>query len=127
MMMANLHAAAARLPADALRSARNAIAALTKRLAHRNPNVQIYALEVSGTRRWDPRMAADGDDVADGGGGAPCSLALADAALDYVARLTTHPQLTNTLAQNCGQPLLEEMSSRTWTGALSRLVNDRVG
>ncbi|WOO78542.1 Class E vacuolar protein-sorting machinery protein HSE1 [Vanrija pseudolonga] len=58
--------------------ARNAIAALTKRLAHRNPNVQIYALE-----------------------------------------------LTNTLAQNCGQPLLEEMSSRTWTGALSRLVNDR--
>lgn len=27
--------------------ARNAIAALQKRLSHRNPNVQIYALEVS--------------------------------------------------------------------------------
>ncbi|KAL1407493.1 ESCRT-0 subunit protein hse1 [Vanrija albida] len=59
--------------------ARNAIAALTRRLTHRNPNVQIYALE-----------------------------------------------LTNTLAQNCGKPLLEEMSSRTWTGGLSRLVNDRM-
>lgn len=28
------------------RSARNAIAALQKRLSHRNPNVQLYALEV---------------------------------------------------------------------------------
>ena len=28
-------------------SARNAVAALQKRLSHRNPNVQLYALEVS--------------------------------------------------------------------------------
>lgn len=36
-------------PGSALiaRSARNAIAALQKRLSHRNPNVQLYALEVS--------------------------------------------------------------------------------
>ncbi|ORY24203.1 hypothetical protein BCR39DRAFT_582372 [Naematelia encephala] len=58
--------------------ARNAIGALQKRLSHRNPNVQLYALE-----------------------------------------------LANTLAQNCGKPLLEELSSRGWTGALDRLVNDR--
>lgn len=49
-----------------------------KRLSHRNPNVQIYALE-----------------------------------------------LANTLAQNCGKPLHEELSSRSWTGALTRLINDR--
>lgn len=60
-------------------SARNAVAALVKRLAHRNPNVQMYALE-----------------------------------------------LANTLAQNCSKPLHEELSSRTWTTALTRLVNDRV-
>lgn len=60
-------------------SARNAIAALVKRLSHRNPNVQIYALE-----------------------------------------------LANTLAQNCGKPLQEELASRTWTGALERILNDRV-
>ncbi|KAK1922734.1 glycosyl transferase [Papiliotrema laurentii] len=58
--------------------ARNAVGALQKRLAHRNPSVQLYALE-----------------------------------------------LANTLAQNCGKPLLEELSSRNWTGALDRLVNDR--
>jgi hypothetical protein len=28
-------------------SARNAVASLQKRLSHRNPNVQLYALEVS--------------------------------------------------------------------------------
>lgn len=60
-------------------SARNAVAALTKRLSHRNPNVQLYALE-----------------------------------------------LANTLAQNCGKPIHQELSSRTWTGALTRLVNERV-
>lgn len=49
-----------------------------KRLSHRNPNVQIYALE-----------------------------------------------LANTLAQNCGKPLHEELSSRAWTGALERLITDR--
>ncbi|KAK4689366.1 signal transducing adaptor molecule, partial [Tremellales sp. Uapishka_1] len=58
--------------------ARHAVGALQKRLAHRNPNVQIYALE-----------------------------------------------LANTLVQNCGKPLLEELSSRNWTSALDRLVNDR--
>ncbi|EIW65817.1 hypothetical protein TREMEDRAFT_36025 [Tremella mesenterica DSM 1558] len=57
---------------------RQAVAALQKRLAHRNPNVQLYALE-----------------------------------------------LANTLAQNCGKSLLEELSSRNWTSALDRLVNDR--
>ncbi|KAK8844167.1 hypothetical protein IAR55_006961 [Kwoniella newhampshirensis] len=58
--------------------ARQAIAALQKRLSHRNPNVQLYALE-----------------------------------------------LANTLAQNCGKDLLGELSSRNWTTALDRLVNDR--
>ncbi|OCF56299.1 class E vacuolar protein-sorting machinery protein HSE1 [Kwoniella mangroviensis CBS 10435] len=58
--------------------ARQAVAALTKRLSHRNPNVQLYALE-----------------------------------------------LANTLAQNCGKELYGELSSRGWTGALDRLVNDR--
>ncbi|ORX39295.1 hypothetical protein BD324DRAFT_619177 [Kockovaella imperatae] len=63
---------------DGSTGARNAVGALTKRLTHRNPSVQLYALE-----------------------------------------------LANTLAQNCGKPLMEEMSSRNWTGALDRLVNDR--
>ncbi|WWC91043.1 uncharacterized protein L201_005983 [Kwoniella dendrophila CBS 6074] len=58
--------------------ARQAVAALTKRLSHRNPNVQLYALE-----------------------------------------------LANTLAQNCGKELYGELSSRGWTAALDRLVNDR--
>ncbi|WVQ74449.1 hypothetical protein IAR50_004050 [Cryptococcus sp. DSM 104548] len=58
--------------------ARLAIAALQKRLSHRNPNVQIYALE-----------------------------------------------LANVLAQNCGKEILGELSSRNWTQALDRLVNDR--
>ncbi|WWD21174.1 hypothetical protein CI109_105658 [Kwoniella shandongensis] len=58
--------------------ARQAIGALQKRLSHRNPNVQLYALE-----------------------------------------------LANTLAQNCGKELLGELSSRNWTTALDRLVNDR--
>jgi signal transducing adaptor molecule len=35
-------------------------------------------------------------------------------------------ELANTLVQNCGKPLHEELASRTWTGALTRLVNDRV-
>ncbi|GFZ47158.1 Class E vacuolar protein-sorting machinery protein hse1 [Saitozyma sp. JCM 24511] len=63
---------------DGQNGARNAIGALQKRLSHRNPNVQLYALE-----------------------------------------------LANTLAQNCGKPLFEEMSSRNWTAALDRLINDR--
>ncbi|WWC72936.1 uncharacterized protein I206_106900 [Kwoniella pini CBS 10737] len=58
--------------------ARQAVASLTKRLSHRNPNVQLYALE-----------------------------------------------LANTLVQNCGKELYGELSSRGWTGALDRLVNDR--
>ncbi|CAD6580443.1 MAG: ESCRT-0 subunit protein hse1 [Tremellales sp. Tagirdzhanova-0007] len=63
---------------DGQAGARNAVLALQKRLSHRNPNVQLYALE-----------------------------------------------LANTLAQNCGKPLLEELSSRGWTTALDRLINDR--
>ncbi|WVQ93060.1 hypothetical protein IAU59_000124 [Kwoniella sp. CBS 9459] len=58
--------------------ARQAVAALQKRLSHRNPNVQLYALE-----------------------------------------------LANTLAQNCDKELLGELSSRNWTSALDRLINDR--
>jgi signal transducing adaptor molecule len=69
------------------------VAALQKRLAHRNPNVQLYALEVSYKQPFD---------------------------------LSAHAKLANTLAQNCSKPLLEELSSRPWTGALDRLINDRV-
>ncbi|WVN87815.1 uncharacterized protein L203_103010 [Cryptococcus depauperatus CBS 7841] len=58
--------------------ARQAVASLQKRLAHRNPNVQLYALE-----------------------------------------------LANSLAQNCDKNLLGELSSRNWTSALDRLINDR--
>ncbi|OCF39579.1 class E vacuolar protein-sorting machinery protein HSE1 [Kwoniella heveanensis CBS 569] len=58
--------------------ARQAVAALQKRLSHRNPSVQLYALE-----------------------------------------------LANTLAQNCDKELLGELSSRNWTSALDRLINDR--
>ncbi|WVF65387.1 hypothetical protein IAT40_000114 [Kwoniella sp. CBS 6097] len=58
--------------------ARQAVAALQKRLSHRNPNVQLYALE-----------------------------------------------LANTLAQNCDKELLGELSSRNWTSATDRLINDR--
>lgn len=40
---------------------------------------------------------------------------------------TANPsQLANTLAQNTGKPLMEELSSRNWTSSLDRLVNDRV-
>ena len=35
-------------------------------------------------------------------------------------------KLANTLAQNCGKPMMEELASRNWTQALDRLVNDRV-
>ncbi|WRT69235.1 uncharacterized protein IL334_006219 [Kwoniella shivajii] len=34
-------------------------------------------------------------------------------------------ELANTLAQNCGKELFGELSSRGWTAALDRLVNDR--
>ncbi|KAL7421009.1 ESCRT-0 subunit protein hse1 [Cryptotrichosporon argae] len=67
-----------KVDADGQTGARNAVNAMQKRLAHRNPNVQLYTLE-----------------------------------------------LANTLAQNCGTPLLQELSSRPWTAALDRLINDR--
>ncbi|ADV23103.1 glycosyl transferase, putative [Cryptococcus gattii WM276] len=67
-----------KVSSDGQNGARQAITALQKRLSHRNPNVQIYALE-----------------------------------------------LANSLAQNCGKDLLGELSSRNWTSALDRLINDR--
>ncbi|OWZ75656.1 class E vacuolar protein-sorting machinery protein HSE1 [Cryptococcus neoformans Tu401-1] len=67
-----------KVSSDGQNGARQAVTALQKRLSHRNPNVQIYALE-----------------------------------------------LANSLAQNCGKDLLGELSSRNWTSALDRLINDR--
>lgn len=59
--------------------ARNVIAALLKRLAHRSPNVQLYALS-----------------------------------------------LAESLSKNCGVELHRELASRAFTGALEKLVVDRV-
>jgi hypothetical protein len=60
-------------------SARNVIAALLKRLAHRSPNVQLYALS-----------------------------------------------LGESLSKNCGIDLHRELASRAFTGALEKLIVDRV-
>lgn len=43
-----------------------------------------------------------------------------------IALTVADDQLANTLAQNCGKPMMEELASRNWTQALDRLVNDRV-
>ena len=59
--------------------ARNVIAALLKRLAHRSPNVQLYTLS-----------------------------------------------LAESLSKNCGIELHRELASRAFTGALEKLVVDRV-
>lgn len=61
------------------RSARNVIASVLKRLAHRNPNVQLYALA-----------------------------------------------LVEALSKNCGLEVNREISSRSFTQGLERLVTDRV-
>jgi hypothetical protein len=59
---------------------KDAVAAMIKRLAHRNANVQLYTLE-----------------------------------------------LANALSQNCGINMHRELASRSFTDALLRLANDRVG
>lgn len=59
---------------------KDVVAAMIKRLAHRNANVQLYTLE-----------------------------------------------LANSLSQNCGIDMHRELASRSFTDALLRLANDRVG
>jgi signal transducing adaptor molecule len=67
---------------------------------HRNPNVQIFSLEVS------------------------CSACLAR--FHTLLTLPLRPeQLANSLYQNCGKLLHLELTSRAWTGAMDRLITDR--
>jgi len=80
-----------------LLSGRDATAAMIKRLAHRNANVQLYTLEVGGQIILD------------------CS------------GLLTMRQLANALSQNCGMKIHKELASRSFTDALLRLTADRVG
>ena len=77
--------------------AKDAVASMIKRLAHRNANVQLYTLEV-----WD---------------------SMACTYCRY--RLTFPSQLANALSQNCGAKMHRELASRAFTDALLRLANDR--
>ncbi len=77
--------------------AKDAVASMIKRLAHRNANVQLYTLEVRRTGKKKTRS------------------------------LTNQPQLANALSQNCGSKMHMELASRSFTDALLRLANDRVG
>ncbi|KAJ5173110.1 hypothetical protein N7492_005703 [Penicillium capsulatum] len=82
--------------------AKEAVAAMIKRLAHRNANVQLYTLEVGtlialrGIAQWMIRCG-----------------------------LTDISQLGNSLAQNCGPKIHRELASRSFTDALLRLAADR--
>lgn len=70
---------------------------MIKRLAHRNANVQLYTLEV-------------------------------DLIKPILSRSTlTEMKLANALSQNCGIHMHRELASRSFTDALLRLANDRVG
>ncbi|KAI9636935.1 uncharacterized protein MKK02DRAFT_34014 [Dioszegia hungarica] len=101
--------------------ARNAVASLQKRLSHRNPNVQLYALEVSCLGREDVGLRSHGlAEIR------MRSWLLGLTGQTALSTSTANPsQLANTLAQNTGKPLMEELSSRNWTSSLDRLVNDR--
>ncbi len=89
---------------DTSTSAKEVVAALLKRLSHRNPNVQIFTLEVSKRGCWLYRL--------------PCA--------SHQLSTPSHHQLANSLVQNNGKTTHAEISSRAWTGALDRLVTDRV-
>lgn len=87
--------------------AKNVITSLLKRLVHRNPNVQIFSLEVSPTS----------------------SLLLTRTHTGHYANFIPPPtfpyQLANSLYQNCNKLLHLELTSRAWTGAMERLITDR--
>ena len=77
--------------------AKDAVAAMIKRLAHRNANVQLYTLEVR-TYQY----------------------------IDKVHGELTVSKLANALSQNCGVDMHRELASRSFTDAMLRLANDRV-
>ena len=75
---------------------KDAVAAMIKRLAHRNANVQLYTLEVR------------------------------SAHVEGLEMLLILPQLANSLSQNCGGKIHKELASRSFTDAMLRLAADRV-
>lgn len=86
-----------RLNCPAYDRAKDVVASMIKRLAHRNANVQLYTLEVISNRTANQVHAAD--------------------ALS---------QLANSLSQNCGPTMHRELASRSFTDAILRLASDRV-
>lgn len=85
-----------------MRRPKDVVAAMIKRLAHRNANVQLYTLEV-GTTLVALTMSPE---------------------LDILTKATV--QLANALSQNCGPKIHRELASRSFTDALLRLAGDRV-
>ncbi len=77
--------------------AKDAVASMIKRLAHRNANVQLYTLEVWVSCPWTKK-----------------------------ATLTAAVKLANACSQNCGSKMHRELASRSFTDALLRLAGDRV-
>lgn len=77
-------------------SAKDAVASMIRRLAHRNANVQLYTLEVRSLGRMNSNQ--------------------------YWA---SEIQLANSLSQNCGVKMHRELASRSFTDAVLRLANDR--
>lgn len=78
--------------------ARNCVAALQRRLQHRNANVQLFALTVSSAL-----FPSSGGDT------------------NYETK-----QLADGLVSNCGAPLHREICGKAFTQTLVKLVNDRV-
>ena len=77
--------------------AKDAVASMIKRLAHRNANVQLYTLEVRLLLCVRENLA-----------------------------LTAVLKLANACSQNCGPKMHRELASRSFTDALLRLAGDRV-
>ena len=77
--------------------AKDAVASMIKRLAHRNANVQLYTLEVS----------------------------IRTASIDCHLTESGHFKLAHALSQNCGPRMHRELASRAFTDALLRLASDR--
>lgn len=85
---------------DGLQSAKDVVASLIKRLAHRNANVQLYTLEVG------------------------CHI-LCRMGVPIILLIMVN-QLANALSQNCESKMHRELSSRSFTDAMLRLASERV-
>jgi signal transducing adaptor molecule len=98
-------------------SAKDAVAALIKRLAHRNANVQLYTLEVRLENGYKSIRPFSNINI--------YAFLESDLFLPIV-NLSFPLQLANALAQNCGTKIHRELASRSFTDALLRLAADRV-